>query len=151
MRDYLEQAVTGDADAVAERLEGDLTEQQVQALAERERVIFGEGGEVQRRLEHLNDEAEQENYRRLLPGYVRRFCGASLAAARLAHRRRSRIHFCAGAPTGPRAADALLPALEGLFRGSARAADGVQANGPRKRGLDAPRRAGVRRPLQPRS
>ena len=38
MRDYLEQAVTGDADSIAERLEGDLTEQQVQALAERERV-----------------------------------------------------------------------------------------------------------------
>ena len=73
MREYLEQAVTGDADNIAERLEGDLTEQQVQALAERERVLFGEGGEVQRRLAHLNDEAEQENYRRLLPGYVRRF------------------------------------------------------------------------------
>ncbi len=69
MRDYLAK----DADRVAEHLAGDLTEQQVQALAERERVLFGEGGEVRQRLARLNDEAEQENYRRLLPGYVRRF------------------------------------------------------------------------------
>ena len=111
MRDYLEQAVTGDADSIAERLEGDLTEQQVQALAERERVLFGEGGEVRRRLAHLNDEAEQENYRRLLPGYVRRFVERAAPLLDL------RIEGDLGAtfalvPARPRAADALLPALE---------------------------------------
>ena len=111
MRDYLEQAVTGDADSIAERLEGDLTEQQVQALAERERVLFGEGGEVRRRLAHLNDEAEQENYRRLLPGYVRRFVERAAPLLDL------RIEGDLGAtfalvPDRPRAADALLPALE---------------------------------------
>ena len=111
MRDYLEQAVTEDADAVAERLEGDLTEQQVQALAERERVLFGEGGEVRQRLAHLNDEAEQENYRRLLPGYVRRFVERAAPLLDL------RIEGDLGAtfalvPARPRAADALLPALE---------------------------------------
>ena len=111
MRDYLEQAVTGDADSIAERLDGDLTEQQVQALAERERVLFGEGGEVSRRLAHLNDEAEQENYRRLLPGYVRRFVERAAPLLDL------RIEGDLGAtfalvPDQPRAADALLPALE---------------------------------------
>ena len=111
MRDYLEQAVTGDADSIAERLEGDLTEQQVQALAERERVLFGEGGEVRRRLAQLNDEAEQENYRRLLPGYVRRFVERAAPLLDL------RIEGDLGAtfalvPDRPRAADALLPALE---------------------------------------
>ena len=111
MRDYLEQAVTGDADSIAECLEGDLTEQQVQALAERERVLFGEGGEVRRRLEHLNDEAEQENYRRLLPGYVRRFVERAAPLLDL------RIEGDLGAtfalvPDQPRAADVLLPALE---------------------------------------
>ena len=111
MRDYLEQAVTGDADSIAERLEGDLTEQQVQALAERERVLFGEGGEVRRRLAHLNDEAEQENYRRLLPGYVRRFVERAAPLLDL------RLEGDLGAtfalvPARPRAADALLPALE---------------------------------------
>ena len=111
MRDYLEQAVTGDADSIAECLEGDLTEQQVQALAERERVLFGEGGEVQQRLAHLNDEAEQENYRRLLPGYVRRFVERAAPLLDL------RIEGDLGAtfalvPARPRAADALLPPLE---------------------------------------
>ena len=111
MRDYLEQAVTGDADSIAERLEGDLTEQQVQALAERERVLFGEGGEVQQRLEHLNDEAEQENYRRLLPGYVRRFVERAAPLLDLCIEGDLGATF-ALVPARPRAADALLPALE---------------------------------------
>ena len=103
MRDYLEQAITGDADSIAECLEGDLTEQQVQALAERERMLFGEGGEVQQRLAHLNDEAEQENYRRLLPGYVRRFVERAAPLLDL------RIEGDLGATF---ALDALLPTLE---------------------------------------
>ena len=111
MRDYLEQAITEDADTVAERLEGDLTEQQVQALAERERVLFGEGGEVRQRLAHLNDEAEQENYRRLLPGYVRRF--VERAAPLLGLRIKGDLGATfALVPDQPRAADALLSALE---------------------------------------
>ena len=111
MRDYLEQAVTEDADSVAERLEGDLTEQQVQALAERERVLFGEGGEVRQRLAHLNDEAEQENYRRLLPGYVRRFVERAAPLLDLRIEGDPEATF-ALVPARPRAADALLPALE---------------------------------------
>ena len=111
MRDYLEQAVTGDADSIAERLEGDLTEQQVQALAERERVLFGEGGEVRRRLAQLNDEAEQENYRRLLPGYVRRFVERAAPLLDLRIEGDPEASF-ALVPDRPRAADALLPALE---------------------------------------
>ena len=73
MKEYLEQAVTGDAEVVAKRLEGHLTEEQVQALEQRERVLYGEGGDVRRRLARLKEHAQQENYRRLLPGYVRRF------------------------------------------------------------------------------
>ena len=111
MRDYLEQAITGDADTVAERLEGDLTEEQVQALAEREPMLFGEGGEVRQRLAHLNDEVEQENYRRLLPGYVRRF--VERAAPLLDLRIEGDLEAAfALVPDRPRAADALLPALE---------------------------------------
>ncbi len=111
MRDYLEQAITGDADTVAERLEGDLTEEQVQALAEREPMLFGEGGEVRQRLSHLNDEVEQENYRRLLPGYVRRF--VERAAPLLDLRIEGDLEAAfALVPDRPRAADALLPALE---------------------------------------
>src|SRR5262249_30720191 len=62
LKDYLEQAVAEkDADDAAQRLEGRLTEDQIRALEERERVLFGEGGDVRRRLAHLNEEAEQEN------------------------------------------------------------------------------------------
>ena len=111
IRDYLERAVTGDVDTVAERLAGDLTEEQVRALAERERVLFGEGGEVRQQLAHLNDEAERETYRRLLPGYVRRFVEKAAPLLDL------RIEGDPGTvftlvPDRSRAADALLTALE---------------------------------------
>ena len=111
IRDYLERAVTGDADTVVEQLEGNLTDEQVRALAERERVLFGEGGEVRRQLAHLNDEAERETYRRLLPGYVRRFVEKAAPLLDL------RIEGDPGAfftlvPNRSRATDALLPVLE---------------------------------------
>ena len=107
MRDYL----AADADHTTEHLEGRLTEQQVQALAERERVLFGEGGEVRQRLAHLNKEAERENYRRLLPGYVRRF--VERAAPLLGLRIEGDLEAAfALVPARPRAADALLPVLE---------------------------------------
>ena len=111
MRDYLEQAVIEDADTAAERLDGNLTEEQVRALEERERVLFGEGGDVRRRLDRLNDQAEQENYRRLLPGYVRRFVekAASLLDLRIAGDLEETFMLV---PDRPRAADPLLPALE---------------------------------------
>ena len=73
IREYLEQAVTQDADAAASRLDGDLTVEQVEALKDKERSIFGEGGDVRRRLARLNKDTDQESFRRLLPGYVRRF------------------------------------------------------------------------------
>ena len=106
MRDYLAE----DADTIAEHL-GRLTEQQVQALAERERVLFGDGGEVRQRLARLNQEAERENYRRLLPGYVRRF--VERAAPLLDLRIEGDLEAAfALVPNRPRAADALLPMLE---------------------------------------
>ena len=69
-KDYLEQE---DADAAVRRLEGRLTEDQIRAIEDRERILFGEGGDVRRELAHLNEEAEWECCRRLLPGYVRQF------------------------------------------------------------------------------
>ena len=111
MKDYLEQAVTGDADSVAEHLEGELTQEQVRALEDREIVLFGEGGDVRRRLAHLNDEAERENYSRLLPGYVRRFVekAAPLLDLRIEGDLEAGFSLT---PARPRATDALLPALE---------------------------------------
>ena len=112
IRDYLEQAVTeDDADTVALRLGGDLTEEQVRALEEKERVLYGEGGDVRRRLAHLNDEAEKENYRRLLPGYVRRFVekAAPLLDLRIEGDLEETFTLV---PERPGAADHLLSALE---------------------------------------
>ena len=85
MTDYLRQALTDDAEAVARQLEGNLTENQVLALEHKERVLYGEGGDVRQRLPQLNEETDQETYRQLLPGYVRRFVERSRTAARPAH------------------------------------------------------------------
>ena len=111
IKDYLEQAVTGDADTIAKRLAGGLTEEQVRALAERESVLFGEGGEVRRRLARLNDIATQETYRRLLPGYVRRFVEKATPLLDLRLEGDLETAFTL-VPNRSRAADALLPALE---------------------------------------
>ena len=111
MRDYLEQAVTGDTEGVAERLQGELTEEQVRALAEKERTLFGKGGEVSSRLDRLNEEVEQENYRRLLPGYVRRFVEKATPLLDLRIEGDPETAFSL-VPARHGAADPLLPVLE---------------------------------------
>lgn len=73
LKAYLEMAATEDgARAAIDGINGLLTEDQVRALSERERALFG-GGDVKSHLPELNAAMEQEQYRRLLPGYVRRF------------------------------------------------------------------------------
>lgn len=74
---YMEMAVLGDPEAVARELDGRLTKEQVQALAERERRLYGDGGDVKRELPRLQESIEQETYYRLLPGYVRRFISSA--------------------------------------------------------------------------
>jgi hypothetical protein len=70
----MEQAVTAEGmEEVQHRIEGTLTKEQVEALQERERHLFGDGGDVRGELPRLRANVEQETYRRLLPGYVRRF------------------------------------------------------------------------------
>ena len=111
VRDYLEQAVTEDGDGDAERLDGRLTEEQVLALEQRERVLYGDGGDVRRRVADLADEEEQEKFLRLLPGYVR--CFVEKAAPLLDLRIEGDLEQTFSlAPRGAGAADALLPALE---------------------------------------
>ena len=73
LKDYIEMAATEDgARAAIEKLGGRLTPEQVAAIGERERTLYG-GGEVRSRLHEINAAMEREQYRRLLPGYVRRF------------------------------------------------------------------------------
>jgi len=74
---YMERAATEDGVRGAiEDIDSRLTREQVRALDVRERALFG-GGDVKSRLSELRDAMEQENYRRLLPGYIRRFVGSA--------------------------------------------------------------------------
>ncbi len=112
MKDYLEQALAeNQADAVIDHLEGSLTEDQVRAIQDRERLLYGTGGDVAGELDRLNDTIDQEVYRRLLPGYVLRFVEKTTPLLGL------RIEGDLGTtfrlvPEQPRALDPLLPALE---------------------------------------
>ena len=75
IKEYMEQAVTSEgADGRRRRLEGTLTKEQVEALEERERRLYGDGGDVKSSLcRRSGPKLDREGWRRLLPGYVRRF------------------------------------------------------------------------------
>ncbi len=73
IKDYMERALRDGAEAVAEELDGQLTKEQVKAIEERERRLYGDGGDVKRELPRLREGIEHETFFRLLPGYVRRF------------------------------------------------------------------------------
>ena len=111
-KDYLDLAVSeDDAEAVVRRLEGRLTEDQIRALEERERSLFGGGGDVRRGLARLNEDMERESYLRLLPGYVRRF--VEKAASLLHLEIDGALNGTFGLRPGrARSLDPLLPALE---------------------------------------
>lgn len=70
---YMELAVTEDVDAVAQQLDGRLTREQIEALAKREKSLYGAGGDVAKDLPRLRANMEQEVYFRLLPGYIRQY------------------------------------------------------------------------------
>ncbi len=77
LKEYLERAATDEGAAAAiDGIDGLLTEDQVRALAAREQTLFG-GGEVKGSLPALQAAMDREQYRRLLPGYVRRFVAAA--------------------------------------------------------------------------
>lgn len=74
IKEYIEQALTDEgASAAAGAIEGTLTKEQVEALAARERTLYGEGGDVRGELPRLRSELDHEVYLRLLPGHVRTF------------------------------------------------------------------------------
>lgn len=73
--EYIQRAVESDNEADKEALDlaGELTLEQVRAIAVREESIYGKGGEVVADLAKLRDAMAIEELRRLLPGYVRRY------------------------------------------------------------------------------
>ena len=112
IRQYMEEALTAEgAAAVEQRLEGQLTKEQVQALAEREKRLFGDGGDVCKELPRLRNDIEREGFAELLPGYVRRFIdeAAPLLDIGLDGDLEGIFAF---RPLKPRAIDPLLPVLD---------------------------------------
>ena len=112
LRDYMMEALTDDGERrVVERVEGALTGRRLRAIEERERRIYGAGGEVAPHLGKIRRDMERESYLRLLPGYVRRFVAK---AARLLDLeiRGDLDGFFSLAPRRPGALDPLLAALE---------------------------------------
>ena len=78
---YLADALVQDSAVdAAQRLEGRLTREQVDAITERDRTRFGDGGDVKQELPRLRAATEQEALRRLLPGYVRHFVESAAPA-----------------------------------------------------------------------
>ena len=117
IKDYIEQTLTEEESGGAlARLEGALTEGQVRAIQEREQSLFGHGGDVARELDRLNSAADREMYRRLLPGFVRRFVenAAPLLDLRIDGDLDATFRLI---PTKRRALDPLLPALESRQQG----------------------------------
>jgi len=73
IKQHMELAVTEDPQDVARELDGRLTREQVEALAAREKTLYGSGGDVSRELPRLRANLDQEVHFRLLPGYVRQY------------------------------------------------------------------------------
>ena len=118
IKDYIEQTLAdGETDQAVARLDGTLTEGQVRAIQERERTLFGPGGDVAKELDRLNNTVDQEVYRRLLPGYVRRFVDKAvpLLDLRIDGDLESTFRFVS---VQPRALDPLLSSLEAYAQGN---------------------------------
>ena len=112
LREYLEESlVDQSSEAPMARLESTVTASQVQAIQDGESNLFGLGGDVERELDRLNVDISREGYRRLLPGYVRRFVEktAPLLDLRIDGDLDKTFRLV---PTQARALDPLLPAIE---------------------------------------
>lgn len=73
IKDYMERAIVGDAGSIAHEITGRLTDEQVAALEARDRMLYGDGGDVKKQLPRLREALDREAFCRLLPGYVRQF------------------------------------------------------------------------------
>ena len=114
--DYMRRSLEGeDMERLALDLGGELTKEQVAAIAERERQLYGGGGDVAKRLPALKEQMASEVYSQLLPGYVWQF---AQDASLLLHLRLQSIDETSFRllPTRARALDPLLPLFEAQGR-----------------------------------
>ena len=108
---YMADALTGgDTDALVARLEGQITVEQVTALAVKERSLFGDGGDVKRLLPDLRRRMDAETYTHLIPGFVRHFVQTAAPLTGLELQTVTPTTFRLN-QTRPRALDPLLPVL----------------------------------------
>ncbi len=74
IKTYMERVASGDDPGkVADELDGRLTKEQVMAIQQQEKRLYGDGGDVMRELPRLREIVEHDMYFRLMPGYVRKF------------------------------------------------------------------------------
>ena len=112
LRAYMERLFTEqDVQSVVQELEGKLTPEQVRALEAHERRLYGDGGDVKHELPRLQESLSQEAYRRLLPGYVRRFVEKAAPLLDIGIEGDLDSEFSL-LPLKPGALDPLWPALE---------------------------------------
>lgn len=79
IKSYIERALTEEgADSAAREIDERLTEERVKQVQEEEKGLYGRMGDVEIELPRIREEIERETYRRLMPGYVRRFLETSL-------------------------------------------------------------------------
>ena len=115
--DYMRRSLEGeDMDQLTLDLGGQLTKEQVVAIAERERRLYGDGGDVAACLPALKEKMATEVYSQLLPGYVRQFVqdAAPLLQLRFTPLDENCVRLT---PTRPKALDPLLQVLETKVQG----------------------------------
>lgn len=75
---YMERVASGDdVEQIASDLDGRLTKEQVKAIQDQERRLYGDGGDVKKQLPRLRESIEHETYFKLLPGFVRKFVAST--------------------------------------------------------------------------
>lgn len=118
--DYMERALLGeDGRQLLLDLGGHLTKEQVEAVAERERRLYGDGGDVKASLPELRRRMDAEVYSQLLPGYVRQYMRDAAPLLKLSLSEAGEGEFQL-APKSPRALDPFLPLLSSRDAGGAR-------------------------------
>jgi hypothetical protein len=111
LKTYMEQTLAEDVETIARELKGRLTIEQVEALTRKEKMLYGDGGDVKRRLPQLRQDLQQEAWRRLLPDFVRQYMqnAAPLVDIRIEGDMDGCFSF---RPAGTAALDPLLQTLE---------------------------------------
>ncbi len=73
IKDYMAMTLERPAEEVAAALAGKLTPEQVRALEEQEKRLYGEGGDIKKQLPRVREDMERAALIRLMPGYIRRY------------------------------------------------------------------------------